>query len=149
MKINDLLHNLKPDSEMTVLNEPFSFAGQIEITLEGGEILHWLFSNEGDFLSVAPNNEELFFFQPLDEDIQPHGEVFLFRHKEYEFNYEGNGKVTNASEESSIEVDDRYSFIDYEADNGELIRQLHNLNTGEEKGYLGKIVVEEDILNIE
>lgn len=132
-----------------MLNEPFSFAGQIEITLEGGEILHWLFSNEGNILSIAPHNEELILFQPLDEDIEPQGEVFLFRHKEYEFDYQGDGTVSAASEESGVEVDDQYSFTDYEADNGELIRQLHNLNTGEEQGYLGKIVVEEDILNIE
>ncbi|MBU0646188.1 hypothetical protein KJ611_01770 [Patescibacteria group bacterium] len=149
MKINDLLHNLEPDSEMTILNEPFSFAGQIEITLEGGEVLHWLFSNEGDILSVAPHNEELFFFQPLDEEIEPQGEVFFFRNKEYELDYEGAGTVTAASEDSGVEEEDQYSFMDYEADNGELIRQLHNLNTGEEQGYLGKIVVEEDILNIE
>lgn len=134
---------------MTVQNESFSFAGQINLTLEGGEVLHWLFSRDGDILSLAPHNEELYFFQPLDEEIEPQGEVFLFRNKEYELDYEGAGTVTAADDNVDVEIDDQYSFMDYEAGNGEVIRQLQNLNTGETQGYLGRLVVEEDILNVE
>ena len=149
MEINDLLTNLTPNANITILNESFTFAGQIELTIETGEVLHWLFSEEGHILVVAQTNEEFVFFQVIEEEIEPEDNFIFYQSKEYEFNYEGNGQVTQASEGSGLEIGDHFSFDDYERDNGEIIRLLTNLDTGEIKAYLGRIVVEDDILNLD
>ncbi|KKW32485.1 MAG: hypothetical protein UY77_C0022G0001 [Candidatus Uhrbacteria bacterium GW2011_GWA2_53_10] len=146
MKIEDLLHHLKPGSQMNIHNKPFVFAGKAKITLDGGDVRYWLYEEDGGFLAVAPDAEELVLFHLLDEEIDPQGGMILHKGDEHEFSYEDAGVATGVDGGAAAEEGDRYSFSDYESDEGRVVRLITNENTGEIKAYEGTVVVEEDIL---
>jgi len=146
MNIQELL--LLPISEtVSVFNQPFTYVGRVEITLDDGSKMYWLFNDEDGMLSVAPDEEELITFDHLEDEVEADDSVFLHG-KEYEFSYEGAGKITSSDGESQMETDDRYLFNEYESSDGEKLRIVSNENTGETDAYLGRIVSEDDLNEI-
>jgi hypothetical protein len=148
MTIEQILHDFEPGDELTVLNEPFSYKSKAVITLDGGDVRYWLFSEEDNMLTLSPDDEEIVFFRYLEEEVEPEDEMALVGGKEYEFSYEDAGVVTEIDGEMNAEEDDRFSIADYEGENGDSIRLLTNENNGEVISYHGKIVVEEDVAKL-
>lgn len=149
MTIEEIIHHLEPGATISIANEPFSYAGKAHITLEGGDLRYWLFDNEGNILSISPDDEEIIHFLQVDEDLEPQSGMIFFRNKEYEFNYEDSGSVSSILGELDIEEDDQTVFADYESDNGQIVRIVTNQNSGEKYFYHGSTVVEEDILPVD
>ncbi len=145
MTIEDLLHDFEPGDELAVLNEPFSYKSKAVITLEGGDLRYWLFSDEENMLAVAPDDEEIVFFHLLDQTVEPDDSMVLVGGKEYEFSYEDSGTVTETEGDLNAEVDDKFLITDYESEDGDIVRLVTNESNGEVQAYLGKIVVEDDI----
>jgi len=75
--------------------------------------------------------------------------MVLYQNKEYEFSYEDAGAVTGVDGDAETEEGDRYLFSDYESQDGRLIRLLSNENTGEVSAYVGQVVSEDDLSEIE
>ncbi len=146
MIIKDLLH-LELGESVSVFNKPFLYAGKARITLDNETKLYWFFDDEDGMLAVAPEEEELYLFTKVDEDIEP-DEIVLFQNKEYEFSYEDAGVVAEIDGKISMEEDDRYLFSDYQSADGEIVRLVSNENTGETVGYVGRIVSEDDITEL-
>ena len=146
MKIEDLLHHLKPGSQISIHNKPFVYTGKAKVTLDGGDVRHLLFEEDAGFLAIAPDAEELVLFSLLDEELDPQGGMILHKGEEHEFSYEDAGVATGVDGGAAAEEGDRYSFSDYESDEGRVVRLITNENTGEIKAYEGTVVVEEDIL---
>lgn len=148
MTIEELIHRLRPGAEMTVANEPFTYAGRIEVTLEGGDVRYWLY-DDGTVLGVSADDEEIVAFKTVDEDLEPQGGMIFFRGKEYEFTYQDDGSITSVDGEVPNEEGDKVAFSDFEADDGSLVRIVTNENTGEKEILAGGLVTEEEILNVE
>jgi len=149
MTINELIDHLQSGNDVTISNTPFSFAGKAQVELDGKDIRYWLFGENGELLSVSPEDEEIIFFQAIDEDLEPDDEVILYQTQEFEFSYSDAGVAKDVEGDIDTEEDDRFSFADYEADDGERIRIVTNVNTGLIKAYNGTVVVEEDIIAVE
>ncbi len=149
MKIKDLLSNVLQNAELMVANEPFTFSGKATIELEGGEARYWLFSSNGGMISVSPDDEELTYFRMLDEEVEPENETVGYAGKDFEFSYEDVGSVTSVEGDAQIESDERYAFADYEADDGETIRLVHNENSGNKLVFIGSLVGEDDVVLVE
>jgi len=132
---------------VSVFNQPFTYVGRVEVILDDGSKMYWLFNDEDGMLSVAPDEEELITFDHLEDEVEADDSVFLHG-KEYEFSYEGAGKITSSDGESQMETDDRYLFNEYESSDGEKLRIVSNENTGETDAYLGRIVSEDDLNEI-
>lgn len=148
MTIAELI-TISSGAEFNVLNEPFSFAGRADITLEGGDTRHWLYNADGGMLAISPNDDEILSFDLVEEEIEPQGDTILFGGKEYEYSYEDSGVVSCVEGRCEAEDDDRLTFSDYEAEDGEVIRVVASENTGETAVYFGNTVVEEDILPLD
>jgi hypothetical protein len=141
----DQLTQLQPGTDITVANNAFSCGGRAVITLEGADRRFWIFNTDGGMLSVAPNDGEIIQFQEIDEEVEPEGEMVLFRNKEYEFSYEDVGTMSEGEGKTDGEVEDQLTIADYEAEDGEVVRIVTNQNTGDQSAYLGNTVVEDDI----
>ncbi|MBI2475334.1 DUF4178 domain-containing protein [Candidatus Uhrbacteria bacterium] len=146
MTLQELL-SLPLNETVSVFNQPFEYVGRAEITLDDGSKMYWLFNDEDGMLSVAPDEEELITFDHLEDEVEADDSIFLHG-KEYEFSYEGAGKITSSDGETDMELDDRYLFSEYESSDGEKLRIISNENTGETDSYLGRIVSEDDLNEI-
>jgi len=139
------LTQLQPGTEITVANNAFSCGGRAVITLEGADRRFWVFNTDGGMLSIAPNDGEIILFQEIDEEVEPEGEMVLFRNKEYEFSYEDVGSISEGEGKFAGEIEDQVTIADYEAEDGEVVRIVTNQNTGDSLAYLGNTVVEDDV----
>ncbi len=139
------LFKLEIGETVRVSNEPLTLIGRSTITFDGGDELVWLFDEDERILSVAPEEEELFLFEKLDEEIEPDEEGILYQGKEYEFHYKDTGVVTEVEGDVITEPDDTYLYMDYEAKDGGVLRIVSNENTGEAGAYVGRTVSEDDL----
>ncbi len=146
MTIKDLL-NLELGESVSVFNQPFTYSGRSEVTLDDDAKVYWLYDDEDRMLSVSPDDEELALFDRLEEEVEPDDSVFLHG-KEYEFSYENAGKITAIDGKVETEQDDRYLFTEHIAADGERLCLISNENTGEAVVYLGKTVSEDDLTEI-
>ncbi len=145
MKINDLLA-LEPGADLTVVNEPFHFVGKLKLTLMGGEDRYWLFSDNGEMLSIAPEDDEIVLFRETGENLEPEDDMVLYQSEEYEFSYEDHGAVNEVlGTVGGMMEEDKYALSDYESDEATL-RIVKNENTDDTKSFLGEVVVHEEIL---
>lgn len=139
---------LEPGDEISAFNNPFDCAGKVTLTLESGEINYWIINEDEGMLAVAPKEEEIILYAKIEEDIEPHDDVILYSSKEYEYSYEDKGKADIVSGEVVAEIDDHFSFMDYESSDGEKLRIITNENTGLREAYLGTLVSEEEITEV-
>ena len=148
MTIKEILQTLTPGTRVSIANNRFVCAGQMRITLEGGEARHWIFKAGGGMLSVAPSDEELILFESVDEEVEPDDDTILFRNKEYEFTYEDLGTISAIEGDAEGEEEDQLTITDYEADDGEIMRLATNQNTGVQLAFVGERVVEDDVTSV-
>lgn len=146
MTIKDLL-SLELSGSVSVFNHPFTYVGRSELTLDDESVVYWLYSDDDEMLSVSPDEEELVLFEQLEDEIEADDSIF-FRGKEYEFNYENAGKISDVDGTAETEMDDRYLFTEYQSAEGERLRLITNENTGEVSAYLGRTVSEDDLTEI-
>lgn len=149
MQLNELLHDLDLGTELMVDNTPFMYAGKAKITLEGGDTRIWLFSQEGNMLSISPDDEELVFFRLIDEELDTDGDYISFQNDEYEFSYEDVGVVSDVDGDTEGEETDRLSMMEYESEDNGVLRVVLNENTGEKQIYVGAVVTEDVIIEVE
>jgi hypothetical protein len=142
------LFKLEIGETVRISNEPLTLAGRSTITFEGGDELVWLFDEDERILSIAPEEEELFLFEKIDEEIEPDEEGIFFQGKEYEFHYKDTGVVTDVEGDVITEPDDNYTYMDYQAKNGEVLRIVSNENTGEIGVYIGNTASEDDLSGV-
>lgn len=146
MKISDLLA-LELGESVSVANEPFTKMGQAEVKLDDGTKMFWLYDDEDHMLSVAPEEDELVFFQQIQEELEP-SETILYQSKEYEFSYEDGGSVKHVEGDTLVEEEDHNAFSDYQSKDGETVRIITNDNSGEVISYAGRTVSEDDLSEI-
>lgn len=149
MTIDTLLNELDPGTELSIDNTPFMYAGQAKITLEGGDVRVWLYSQESSVLSISPDDEELVYFRLIDEQLDTDGDFISFQNEEYEFSYEDVGVVSDVDGDVEGDEHDRLSFMEYESEDSGVIRVVLNENTGEKHVYLGQTITESDIVEVE
>jgi|GEM_PF-596102 len=149
MKIEEILHHLKPGTELMIANRPFTYGGKATVELDGGDLRYWLFDADGNMLSVSPDDEELMLFEPVGEELEPEDDLVTYDGRDHEFSYDDAGRVATVEGEADVEEDARYKIADYEDDDGALVRLLTNEDTEDVYAYTGSVVVEDDIVAVE
>jgi hypothetical protein len=147
MKKNEIIA-LEVGQTISAFNKPFTCAGKVVIVLESGDEMIWCVSDQDTMLSVVPSEEEYLLYDVLEEEFESTHESQLINGQEYEFSYEDTGRVSESSGEALADVDDRFVFLDYEADAGERVRVIVNQNTGDKSAFIGGVISEEDLLKI-
>ncbi len=148
MLVNELL-DTEVGANLTVSTETFTLNSQLPIHLEGGVQNRWFFSEEGLFLSVNPETEEMLLFTPVDTELERDDDIIVEGGKDYELSYEDRGTVQDTDGDGPYSADDELEFCDFEADDGTRIRIVTNTFNGEEDAYVGRVVIEEDIISNE
>jgi len=140
---------LKADTILLVKNDPFEYKGRADVTLDGGVIIHWFFSDEGAFISLNPDTEEMIYFRLADSELECDEEGAVYEGEAYEVSYEDKGTITKISDETTVEESDSLNFTDYENDDGDLVRAQENESTGESQIFTGAVLVEEEVVVVE
>lgn len=146
MTTQKILDQAQVDHVFKVLNTPFVVNDKITITLEGGDAMYWIFSEDGRLLSVNPSTDEVLALTPLEEEVEGDDEAVMHHGKEYEFSYTDQGVVTGSEDGSDFVEETKISFKDFESEGGEIIRIVNSTHTEDEFSYLGQATLEDDIL---
>ncbi|MFA6132315.1 MAG: DUF4178 domain-containing protein [Patescibacteria group bacterium] len=145
----DQLLALKTNTTLLVKNDPFEYKGRAEVTLEGSELVYWLFSDEGAFIYLNPKTDETIFYRPAESDLETDEEGAVYEGEPYELSTEDRGTVTAVFDETAVEEGDVFNFTDYENNVGRLIRAQENESTGESQVFVGTVLVEEETVVVE
>ncbi|KKT69837.1 MAG: hypothetical protein UX09_C0033G0005 [Candidatus Uhrbacteria bacterium GW2011_GWE2_45_35] len=148
MTTNQLLA-LQSNTTLLVKNDPFEYKGRAEITLDGGEIIFWLFSDEAAFVSINPVTDEVVFFRQTESELEGDEEGALFEGEPFELSCKDHGTVSVITDEASLEEEDILDFTDYENKEGEIVRVVENSSTGDSQVYTGIVLVEEETKVVE
>tara|TARA_Y100000031_G_scaffold140176_1_gene167630 strand:- start:1049 stop:1495 length:447 start_codon:yes stop_codon:yes gene_type:complete len=146
MTINDIFEHAKVGGQLQVLNSPFVYDGKITLTLEGGDKLFWIFSEDDRMLSVNPTTEEVIAFIPLEENVEGDAEAVMHHGEEYEFSYEDKGQVELAEDGADYDEGSQVTFKDFESEDGEIIRLATSTHLEDPINFIGKATLEDDIL---
>jgi hypothetical protein len=141
--------SLKSNTTLLVKNDPFDYKGRAEITLEGSQIIHWFFSEEGAFISANLDTEEMIYFFPVEGEVETDEDGAVFEGEPYELSAEDKGTVSAIFDETAVEAGDILNFTDYENSDGELVRAQENESTGESQVFTGGVLVEEEVVVVD
>jgi hypothetical protein len=103
MTIKDLLKIHLGDA-VNISNKPFIYVGHTQIDLDDGQTIRWLYDDEGSMLSVSREDEEIIFFNEIEEELEPDGETIVYANKEYEFSFEDMGEIANVEGERKTDI---------------------------------------------
>ncbi len=148
MIIQDILTIAAEGGELLVNNSPFVCSSKLTLTLEGGDQVYWIFSEDERLLSVNPVADEVIAFSPVEEEITGDDEAMVYHGKEYEFSYEDRGAVTDVGDGAVFDEGEQISFRDYEAEDGEIFRKVTAVVSGEEMEFFGRMTLDDDIINV-
>jgi len=140
---------LKTNTTLLVKNDPFEYKGRAEVTLEGSELIYWLFSDEGAFICLNPKTDETIYYRAAESELETDEEGAVYEGEPYELSAEDRGTVTAIIDETAVEEGDVFNFIDYENDKGRLVRAQENESTGESQVFVGLVLVEEEMVVVE
>ncbi len=152
MTPSDLLQTIEPGTTLLVRNDPFEYSGRAEVTLDGGEVVHWLFADDGSFVSVNPETDEMIDCWMAADEVEQDEEdpdVVGYHGESYELSYHDKGSITAVVGETPVEEGETYVFRDFENDDGELVRIVENDTTGDTQAYHGAVLVEESVAVVE
>ncbi len=149
MTLEVLLKEIKTGVELVVANRPFLLSGKATIELAGGDLLYWLYDRDGAMIAISPDDEEIFFFSRISDELEPDEEGVTYHGVDYEFSYEDEGTVNEIEGSAEVDADERYRLADYENEDGERVRIITNEDTEDTFAYAGSLIVEDDIALIE
>ncbi len=139
MKLSAALELVQNDQPIVVRDKTVNPRGVEEVRLETGEMVYWVFTKEGMWLSFDPDGEEILLFQDVEEDLEPEDETVVYGGEDYEFSYEG---VAVAEDEDGGVTT---NFKDYENPDGDVIRIMEDEATGDKSYAYGIKITEEDL----
>jgi hypothetical protein len=152
MTSEELLHHVEPGTTLLVRNDAFDYAGKAEVTLDGGDVVYWLFAEDGSFVSVNPQTDEMVDFWTTGEELEREEEepdVVGYQGENFELSYHDRASVTKVVGEVPVDEGEVYVFQDFENDDGELVRILQNEASGDEQAFTGGILIEEHVAVVE
>ncbi|HBO99696.1 MAG: hypothetical protein UU48_C0006G0073 [Candidatus Uhrbacteria bacterium GW2011_GWF2_41_16] len=152
MTLKQLLETTQPGQTLLAHNDPFDYQGKAEITLEGGDVIYWLFNEKDSFISVNPETDEMVDFRGVEDEVEREEDdpgTVGYEGDNYELSYEDRGTLTKIEGDIPLEEGHIFVFKDYEKEDGGLVRILENEMTGEEQIYAGSILVEEEVTLVE
>ncbi len=139
MKISAAIEILKNDEPIVVRDKTFKPKGAYALTLDTGEVIYWVYSNDDGWLSLDEDSDEILFMTELDEEVEPEDDIVVYGGKDYEFSYEGSAHMKDD------EAGENYVFKEYESPAGEIIRIMERESTGDMSYHSGVKLTDEDL----
>jgi len=109
------------------------------VALHGGDVVYWLFSDDGSFVSVNPETDEMVDFWVAGEEVERDEEepdVVGYQGDSYELSYEDKGTVTAIVGEVPVEENETYLFKDFENGEIEFLSSLARPSSGRGRGWI-------------
>lgn len=148
MTTADMLKLAQIGQELSVLNSPFKIHGRITITLEGGDDIIWIFSEDEKLLTVNPVTDEVILLAPMEDEISGDDEAVAYQGKEYEFSYEDKGMISGGEDGADFDVGEKVNFKDFESENGQIVRAVNTSGTEDQLNYAGQALLDDDIVKM-
>jgi hypothetical protein len=139
MQLSVALDLVQNDLPIVVRDKTVHPRGIDEVRLETGEIVYWVYTKEGMWLSLDPESEEILLFEDVNEDLEPEDDTVVYRGEDYEFSYEGVAKLED--DDGGVTT----NFKDYENTRGNIVRIMEDDSTGEQSFAFGVKITEEDL----
>lgn len=139
MQISAALEILGNDGPIVVRDKTFKPRGVEAVALETGEKVYWVPSEDGVWLSLDPEGEEIILFEDIDEELEPEDDIVVYGGEDHELAYEG---IATTSVEDGGKT---LTFKDYASSDGEIVRIMVEETTGDTTAAYGIKLTEEDL----
>lgn len=139
MDITAALELLQADEPIIVRGRTFEPKNIDPMALDTGETVFWVYSKEGNWLSVDPEGEEILFFEDVEEELEPEDDMVVYQGMDFELSYEG------VAIPKEVEGSAGYSIRDYENGKGGVVRLMEDSATGDTTVAHGFKVTEEEL----
>ena len=139
MKLSQALELVQNDQPIVVRDKTFLPRGVEEARLETGEIVYWVYTKDGMWLSFDPDGEEILLFEDINEELEPEDDTVVYGGEDYEFSYEGVAKVDDADGGTTT------GFKEFQNADGDIVRIMEDEATGDKTYAFGVKITEEDL----
>lgn len=140
MNIATALKKLQADESIVIGDKTFTPDKIDHVQLETGEKVFWISSDEGPWLSIDPESEEVIFFEQIEEEFDGSADSLFYLNDDYEFSYETTARIIDEDGE-----EEPVAFREYEENQGKLLRIYENQVTGDVMSSVGKKLTEEEL----
>ena len=139
MKLSAALELVQNDQPIVIRDKTFLPRGIEEARLETGELVYWVFTKDGMWLSFDPEGEEILLFEDINEELEPEDDTVVYQGEDYKFSYEGVAKVDDADGGTTT------NFKEYQNADGDIVRIMEDESTGDKSFAFGVKITEEDL----
>mgnify|MGYP003967923267 FL=1 len=143
MHIKDALALWLENKPVAVQGKTFDPVTIEEVKFKTGDRMYWIRNNEDLCLSVDPESEEITLFHDLDEEIEIGDDLAVYSGQDFECSYVGECRIMDGEEEL-----DKIVVRDYEGPDGQLLRAIEYIVSGEKTLLLGHIIPEEELTSV-
>ena len=138
MTIAEALKKVQEEQPIIVRDTTFVPQRVDEVVLESGETVFWVHANNGTWLSLDPEGEEVIHFENLDEEMEPEDDIVVYGGQDYEFSYES--KITLLTDDGGTMM----MMREFEGPSA-IIRLIQDESTGDTSASYGRKVNEEEL----
>ncbi|MBU1126547.1 MAG: hypothetical protein ABH826_02645 [Patescibacteria group bacterium] len=140
MQVEKAIEKFLEGESIIVAGKTFDTDTVEEIRLETGDKIYWVRDGGDLWLSVDPESEEIILFHTVEEEIDSSGDTVYFKGEDYEFEFEGIGRILDDGEET-----DEIIFRDFSGPDGEVLRAAENTVSNEIETSIGTKITDEDL----
>lgn len=147
MNFTDLLETVNIESTLFVEDQQFVVAAIEKVKLASNEHLVWMWSENGNWLVVDEDGDEIIFLQPVEEEVEgDEEETFVsYRGVSFEESYEDRAEIKAVEGDSEHAERDVFLVKQYDGTQSDVLRRLTRAEDGEEYWFVGRTVDEQDI----
>lgn len=138
MRVQEVLETINKFDPVVVAGKTFEPQTIDQVILESGETVFWVHGDDGSWLSLDQESEEVIRFTDVEEEVGAAKDVVLYAGDEYEFSYESSAKVRDEDGEEEL-----ISFREYEAPSGMVLRVINYEVIGERVVSIGEKITED------
>lgn len=139
MDIAAALELLQAEEPILVRGRTFEPRTIDPMSLDTGETVFWVYSREGNWMSIDPEGEEVIFFEDIEEELEPEDDMVVYQGMDYELSYEG------VAIPKEVEGSAGYSVRDYESSKGDIVRLMEDSATADLSAAHGFKVTEDEL----
>jgi hypothetical protein len=138
MRVQEILEVINQFDPVVIAGKTFEPVTIDQVILESGESVYWAHGNDGPWISIDPESEELIVWSDVEEEVGNSKDTVLYAGDEYEFSYESSARVRDEDGEEEL-----VSWREYEAPSGTLLRVMSFEVTGDHVVSIGEKIAEE------
>ena len=146
MTFEEIIKRGVPGAKLSIEDTDFRIDSVEKIRLASGDRLLWMWSNDGSWLVVDEDGDELIMLAQAEEQVEEdESEYATYRGDSYEQVGEDEGEMVGCEGEGEHEEGDTFSVVQYDGSRSQVLRKLTWKGYGEEVWFSGKMLEEVDV----